>query len=185
MRRAALYALKQMGPKARDAVPKILETYRTRGREGYCLAALVRIAPDDERTLAAAVECLESNRGLRVVGARALAKLGPRAKSAEAKLRATDAGLLRDEFWLWRQCALWKIGGRPADRQALLAPLRLRLERFGRATSNARSVTTHLLETLGPDARELIPLVTELLEDPELPGRERLADALAAMRRSR
>ncbi len=162
------------GADASIAVEGILEAMERGVDAVRCIEALVRIAPEDEFVISA----IRSQLGVRErrasqASARALAIIGPKARTAEDWLRELVRNDEQD-VRPWRRLALWRISGEPADLAPLLEELEQSLRRFGEPAYKEDVV--EILLMLGKDARSLLPLIEERLRaaPPDTNDRKRL-----------
>jgi HEAT repeat protein len=169
VRLRAAYALGQIVPPTKAAVPRLAELLQDRRREVRCYAlhSLGRFGPDAVDAVPAIVASFEDTDNDRWVfhcAAEALGRMGPVAKAAEPvlleALKSTDLNLtLRVEA----ATALWKISRHEAALPALLAVLRT-----GKGDA-AYQAAMALLE-IGPEARSAMPDLVNALKsaDPDV-----------------
>jgi HEAT repeat protein len=188
----AAYALAQIGPPARDAVPVLVGMLQDRPRvvSRYALYALGRIGPGAAAAVPQIVTAMQdpdNDSYFRHIGARALGRIGPLAEAGQPLLLAViEKGdpVYRVEAAL----ALWRISRHEAALPALIDVLQTG------ETHAAYQAAMALLE-FGPQAAPAIPALVEALdsEDPDVrraavkvlgtfgqPAVKPIADALAA-----
>jgi HEAT repeat protein len=156
-RRQAAYALGQLGPKARAAVPALIEA--TGDRDGqviwYALDALGRIGPAAREAVPEILRVIQESleidspgyRTLRSSAVRALGNIGPDARTATDLLEGILADSGADPVYrITAAVSLYQISGRPAAISALARELR-------NTKSDAALAAAMALYRMGPAAK--------------------------------
>ncbi len=183
VREVAAWALARHGASAARHAPALLARIEAGDVPIECLEVLARIAPNDPRTLIAVSARLDApDSRTEDAAVRALAELGPVARSTEAKLRRMAADLPVASR-LWRRYALWKVSGRKEDERALLADVFRGIAQFGTLRYSDRCDVGEVILRLRGHAPTLLPVIDRALAKPGwvVFGRrelEKLRDAL-------
>jgi HEAT repeat protein len=162
-RRAALETLETLGPKAAPALVELVAALADADKFVRWAAArtLGKLGPLEEEAVVPALAQLltDSDLDVRLAAATALERWGPAAKAAAPDLQRT-IGSTEGELRCAALRALGAMGGPEAnaaiaDATAALADPDVRVRR----------VAAQLLGKLGPEAREAVPALRQLLED--------------------
>jgi HEAT repeat protein len=160
MRGDLVYALMRIGPGARDAVPALVDLL-TKDKEvtvrERAAATLGVIGPGSEAATAGLTRALrDKEQRVRWYAARALGKMGPAAVPALIEALCGKDDLLR-------AYAADSLGDVGVEEKAVVAALSAAL---GDRAQNVRWTAARSLGRLGPAARDALPGLKKLLDDP-------------------
>lgn len=165
VRKAAVDALGQLGPKAKDAVPDLRRAYRYRHLQSHVIYALGRIGPAAITTLIELFEVEEADKQKSQV-AYALAGNAEQAKAAVPLLLKALKG--EDmELRLEAARALWRIE-KHSNAVPTLVEIMEETDSGNRAVhgwGSYRYRAVVLLEEIGPDAKSALPALRRALKD--------------------
>lgn len=162
VRRIAAWALGEMGPAARDAVPAliaVLEDKDSGGARGCAAEALCKIGPTAKSAVPALREALKDKDSvLRVHAASALIAIGPVTESDLSVLRETVHNELEDDFGGGSTDDVARaIGNAGLGAKALIPELVKVLNDEGGDVFSSRSTAIEALGKMGPAAQAAIP----------------------------
>ena len=161
----ATLVLHEIGPEAREAVPKLNETLNSDKPEvrGEAAMALGEIGADAKAAVEPLAKLLTDEFGnVRYAAALALGKLGADAKPAVDALRTAAAG---DDVFL-RVVATWAaIKADPTNRPAKLAGLRVLLESFRSKDPRVRKAALQAVADLKPGPAVMAPIYGRLVDE--------------------
>jgi HEAT repeat protein len=171
-RKAALSALAVMGPRAKAAVPILLETFNSPGVKNpkdaldirwKAISVLGAVGPEARSAVPALLKIFKNDRdlNLRHEAARALGRIGPSAKAAFPALRAALRNVKEKDLWKSVCAGLGGLG------PVAVPPL---LE-FIKAHKDDPSLTGAAIDALGcigPAAKSAVPQLIEIWRDSEL-----------------
>jgi len=170
----AVDALGEAGTRAARAVDPVLAALERGAPVATCIYTLARIAPGDPRVIAAVTKRLDvESRTDAIWSARAVARMGPHAKSAEPLLRELTGKGWDVELWRWRQLALWRVTGEQADLARLLRGVKVALRDYHELHPRFRNRLFEVLQELEDDARPLATVLVELARNDAATKRER------------
>jgi len=171
-RRAAAYALAQMGPKAAPAAPQLTGLVNDEDVRMVAFRALERIGPDARAAIPALREALEDEDGFVRLGA-AFALMGIGERVFEALLLAIDDPFSRTAVtvieWMDKQ------GLAPRALPALMGLLETSVKYAPRATA------TVAIGKMGREGADAVPLLAKMLSDPRSGMRRYAARALGEL----
>jgi len=176
-RKSAAIAICELGPKAKDVLPALIEALRSSDvetRRPWLMNAMLRLGPEAKPALPLMLEYLDDEDfHTQYWACRVLGEIGPDANAAVPKL----VSLLKDGVASVRRnaaAALGKIGPGIGDeaRDALIAALK----EFSQPVREQAAIA---LGRLGPFAKPAVPTLEEVLkDDSNLAAKSRTAEAL-------
>ncbi len=178
LRRSAVWALRDIGPATRPAIPALYAAIRERNAELYVDAAFAHwhLSGRPDVAVRALCEGLKETAPVRVhlrsLSAQALGNMGPGAKPALPVLTeamADDRSFARRDAAL----ALWQI-----DRQASRAVPVLRDCLRDRRSAYQRQQAAAALAEIGPEAKDAVPELIDAFHDRDRALRKQAGDAL-------
>jgi HEAT repeat protein len=173
----AILALGHIGPKAKAAIPTLVDYLNNReamrkepGHYQHAAAALARIDPDVKAVVPMLLKRLEDkDYTVRLAAVSSLGRLGPHAGEAvPALVKLAESA---DYLGALAANSLWQVSKHEAAVPALSRHLK-------DADRNAREAAAESLGNIGPDAKASIPALTEALKDEDAAVRQAAGAAL-------
>lgn len=186
----AIQAFELIGPDAKAAVPELIAAIQNQEIRRQAIDALGIIGDASPDVVKALIAGLKNDRmHIRVASARALARMGPKAKDAVEPLKAfgqlSKQGENATTANVWAAAAIYKLG---VDTDANLKLFVAAMKNSSPAGKEGRLAAMDAAELLGPSIKSVLPDLTDALTDTTpisqfdpTPVRQRAVKALGKM----